>query len=198
MKHYRTIHCRLYPTTQAKAAELHALSGACRHVWNHFVRKLKDDYEYYGECHYRWYSNNKLLTILRQGHKPWLQAYSASIVRHSLKPIETAYQQFFKGQGGLPRFHGRYTAQPSFTCPQGTFKLNVKSPHIQCIGQVGLSGLGPYSDGNSVQVVVKHELGKWYAYVMYEVVLKSKPRPIQEVGVDRNVGQITCANTDHL
>ena len=169
MKHYRTIHCRLYPTTQAKAAELHALSGACRHVWNHFVRKLKDDYEYYGECHYRWYNNNnKLLTILRQGHKPWLQAYSASIVRHSLKPIETAYQQFFKGQGGLPRFHGRYTTQPSFTCPQGTFKLNVKSLHIQRIGQVGLSGLSPYKAS-------RDRFGKWALIGMWA----RSPVPIQ-------------------
>ncbi len=92
--------------------------------------KLRDDYAFYGQCNYRWYSNNALLTVLRRGHKDWLQEYSANIVRHSLKPIETAYKKFFKGQSGLPRFHGRYVTDPSFTCPVGTFKLNGKSLFI--------------------------------------------------------------------
>ncbi len=42
--------------------------------------------------------------------------------------------------------------------------------------------------------VVKQELGKWYAYVMYQVALKGKSRPIREAGIDRNVGQITCSD----
>ncbi len=196
MKHYRTIRYRLHPNTKAKAEKLLALSGACRHVWNHFVAKLRDDYAFYGESNYRWYNNNKLLTVLSHGQKDWLQAYSAHIVRQTLKPIETAYKQFFKGNGGLPRFHGRYSHNPSFTCPAGTFKLNNKSLHIQKIGQVGLSGLNPYPDGKPVQVVVKNELGNWYAYVMVQVVLKGEPRPIREAGIDRNVGQITCS--DHV
>ena len=62
------------------------------------------------------------------------------------------------------------------------------------MGQVGLSGLNPYPDGKPVQVVVKQEQGKWYAYVMYEVALKGKLRPIREAGIDRNVGQITCSD----
>ena len=195
MKDYRTIRYRLHPNTQGKAKSLLVLSGACRHIWNHFVAKLRDDYEFYGECDFSWYSNNALLTVLRNGQKDWLQDYSAAIVRQTLKPIEVAYQQFFKGTGGrLPRFHGRYSHNLSFTCPAGTFKLNNKSLHIQKIGQVGLSGLNPYPDGKPVQVTVKQQLGNWYAYVVYEVVLKSEPRPIREVGIDRNVGQITCSD----
>ncbi len=57
-----------------------------------------------------------------------------------------------------------------------------------------MSGLNPYPEGKPVQVVVKRELGNWYAYVMYQVALKSKPRPIREVGIDRNVGQVTCSD----
>ena len=85
MKHHRSVRYRLHPNTRAKSEKLLALSGACRHVWNHFVGKLRDDYAFYGQCNYRWYSNNALLTVLRRGHKDWLQEYSANIVRHSLK-----------------------------------------------------------------------------------------------------------------
>ncbi len=194
MTNYRTICYRLHPNTKAKAEKLLALSGVCRHVWNHFVGKLRDDYAFYGECDSGWYSNNKLFTVLRNGQKDWLQDYSANIVRHTLKPIKTAYKRFFDHKGGLPRFHGRYTTAPSFICPAGTFNLNNKTLHIAKIGQVGLSGLNPYPDGKPVQVTVKQELGKWYAYVSYKVVLKGKPRSVREVGIDRNVGQITCSD----
>ena len=101
MKHYRTIRYRLHPNTQAKTESLFALTGACRHVWNHFVGKLKDDYEFYGQCDYHWYSTGRLFMVLRHGRKDWLQAYSANIVKHTLKPIEVAYKQLFQRSGGL-------------------------------------------------------------------------------------------------
>ena len=134
------------------------MASACRHVWNHFVDKLKDDYTYYGRCDDRWRNNYKLFTMLRNGQKDWLKAYSFTIVRQIVKPIETTYQQFFKGQGRLPKFHGRYTTAPTFTCPQGAFKQVSKSLHIAKIGQVSLSGLNPYPASKLVQVVVKAAL----------------------------------------
>ena len=112
MKHYCTIRYRLHPNTKVKAEKLFALSGACRHVWNHFVGKLRDDYEFYGQCDFNWYSNNKLFTVLRNHQKDWLKDYSAAIVRHTLKPIETAYQQFFKGAGGLTPLSWSIHSQP--------------------------------------------------------------------------------------
>ena len=55
------------------------------------------------------------------GTTKWLQDYPSKVVRISLKPIETAYKEFFKDvkTGGklnrqLPRFHGRYTTESSF------------------------------------------------------------------------------------
>ena len=112
MKHYRTIRYRLHLNTKAKAEKLLALSGACRHVWNHFVAKLRDDYEFYGQCDYHWYTNNKLLTVLRHGQKNWLEDYSAHIVRQTLKPIEVAYRQFFKGRGGIASLPWSLHSQP--------------------------------------------------------------------------------------
>ncbi len=107
MKTHRTIGYRLHTQTQAKARKLAGTAGACRFVWNHFVAKLRGEYATHNECHYRFYSLGKRFTSLRRDEDTWLQEYSMAIVRQSLKPIETAYRQFFKKEGGRPGFHVR-------------------------------------------------------------------------------------------
>ncbi len=193
MKVHRTIRYRLHPNTRAKARRLHELVGACRFVWNHFVGVLRDEYVAYGKCDPRWYSLNTRFTSLRK-QLPWLQDYSANIVRLSLKPIEAAYKQFWKGEGGLPKFHGKHTHAPSIPLGAGLFRIQGDWLHVQRIGQLKLSGNNPYSDGIAKSGTIKYECGKWYAYIVYEVHVTKQPEKINSVGLDRNVGQITCSD----
>ena len=193
MKTHRTIRYRLHPRTEAKARKLHELAGACRFVWNHFVAKLRDEYVFYGKADPRWYTLNKQFSNLRRAY-PWLQDYSAHIVRLSLKPIETTYREFYKGRGGLPKFHGKHTHGPSFQIATGLFKLNGTSLHIQRIGQVTLVGNNPYPEAKAVSGTIKCEAGKWYAYISYEIQAEESMEAVKEVGIDRNVGQITCSD----
>ena len=169
MKSYRTIRYRLHPRTQAKARKLHALAGACRYVWNHFVGVLRDEYVVYGKCDPRWYSLNSRFINLRK-QEPWLQDYSCAIVRLSLKPIGTAYKQFWKGEGGLPKFHGRHTHVPSIPLGTGLFKLNGNWLHVQRIGQLKLVGKQSlFLKALPVSGTLRDECGKWFAYIVYEV-----------------------------
>ena len=193
MKTHRTIRYRLHPQTQAKAHKLHELAGACRYVWNHFVGVLRDEYVAYGRCDPHWYSLGPRFTNLRK-QVSWLQEYSYLIVRQALKPIETNYKQFYKGEGGLPKFHGRYTHAPSIPLGTGMFKVQGDYLHIQKIGQCKLTGNNPYPEGIFKSGTVKYECGKWYAYIVYEVQITALPASIQPVGIDRNVGQITLSD----
>ena len=142
MKIHRTIRYRMHPNTQAKARKLHALAGACRFVWNHFIGALRDEYVAYGTCDPRWYALGPRFTNLRK-QLPWLQDYSCAIVHLSLKPIETCYKRFWKGEGGLPKFHGKHTHAPSIPLGSGMFKLQGDFLHIQKIGQLKLTGNNP-------------------------------------------------------
>ena len=202
MRVHRTIRCRVHAGTQVKARKLSGTAGACRFAWNHFVGKLRDEYRYYGKgdlkcgiVDYRFYSMGKLFTILRTHCEPWLQAYSANIVKNSLKPIETAYKQFYKKEGGLPRFHARYAHPDSFPLVAGTFRIRGRHLHIAKVGEVLLLGHNPYPNAKPVSGTVKKECGKWYAYIVYEV--EQSDEVIQSdnpVGIDRNVGQVTCSD----
>ena len=190
----RTIRYRLHPHTQEKAIRLHGLSEACRVTWNHFVGKLRDDCRFYGQCNPRFFNTGKLFVIWRKHYAIWLQDYSMAIVRLSLKPIETGYKKFYEGKGGLPKFKGQYDHVPSFPLGSGLFKLTGKSLHIQRIGQVGLVGNNPYPDSKPVSGTVKYEAGHWYVYIVHEVKVTASPAPIKEVGIDRNVGQVTLSD----
>ena len=189
MNTHRTIRYRLHPRTQAKAHKLHALAGACRFVWNHFVGVLRDENVAYGKCDPRWYSLGPRFTNLRKSEK-WLQDYSANIVKLSLKPIETAYKQFWKKEGGLPKFHGKHTHAPSIPLGAGMFRLQGDFLHVQKIGQLKLCGNNPYSEPQPVSGTLRYECGKWYAYITYEVQITALPTSIKPVGLDRNVGQV--------
>ena len=194
MKAHRTIRYRLYPATHKKHQKLHGTAGACRHVWNHFVGKLKDEYEYYGESKFRYYTRCPQFTTLRKYSHTWLQDYSANIVKKSLKPIETAYKGFFKGNNGLPKFHGKYTHAPSFPINYITAKIQGEPIYIQKIGWMKFAGSDLYKGEKFVSAQVKYECGNWYAYIVYEIEVSEKPDLLTAVGVDRNCGQIALSD----
>ena len=197
MKVHRTIRYRLHPGSSRKHQQLHGTAGACRFVWNHMVGKLKDEYEFGIKPDFRHYSLCHVFTIMRRddGTTKWLQDYPSKVVRISLKPIETAYREYFKDRkaGGklnrqLPKFHGRYTTEPSFPVDYQSAKVAGDSLYVQKIGWMKLVGHNPYPDGEFKSGRVKHECGNWYAYLTYEIQAEaSLPHSIREVGIDRNV-----------
>ena len=182
MKVHRTTRYRLHAGTCAKARKLAGTAGACRYVWNYFVGKLRDEYAEEGECDYRFYSLGKRFTALRRDEDTWLQ------------PIETAYRQYFKGEGRLPRFHAKYIRPDSFPLCAGTFRMRGRYLHVARIGEVLLPGHNPYADGVPKSGTVKRERGKWYAYITYEVEQAETVKAECSVGIDRNVGQVTCSD----
>ncbi len=217
----RTTRYRLHAGSEAKYRQLYQLAGACRFVWNHYVALLRDEYAAYGELR-RFYltdkdgnslrtGNGKLryslscdyfqlrmnFALIRRHHYTWLNEYSSSIVKHSLKPIETTYKNFFKGNGGLPKFKGKWRIRPSFPIQFGdTAKLDGDWLHIQKIGYVRLVGDNPYPDGAPRSGTIKEENGNWYAYIVYNVEITDKPHDVSDagVGIDRNTGNIALSD----
>ena len=200
---HRTVRYRLHPGSAQKNQQLHGTAGACRFVWNHMVGKLRDDYEYYGECNFYYMSTKAIptqglgrtFTVLRKHSYKWLQGYSAYVVKSSLQPIETAYKEFFNDRksGGklkrrLPQIHGKWTTTPSFPVDRYCARMSGSSLYIQKVGWMKLVGNNPYPDGEFKSGRIRYECGNWYAYLAYEVQAEaSLPHTIKEVGIDRNV-----------
>ena len=194
MKTNRTIRYRLYPATYQKHQKLHWTAGACRYVWNHFVGKLRDEYEYYGESKYHFFTLGKQFTTLRKHCDTWLQSYSSYIVKSSLRPIETAYKEFSKGNRGLPKFHRRNTHTPSFPINYQSAKISGTHIFIAKVGWMKFEGGDRYKGEKFVSGQVRYECGKWYAYIVYEVEVSERLHLETSVGLDRNCGQVSLSD----
>ena len=197
---YRNIPYRLHPKTQAKHKKLSAAAGACRYVWNHFLRENKAQMEMHKvlgtpKPSISFMSQGKEFTKLR--HKtPWLSELPASPVRYVLKYQENAWKKAFKSDG-FPKFKGRY-GDDSITFPEGTFRIEGDYVHLQKIGYVLLSRCGgnPYPDGHPKSMVVKRVDGDWIATVCYAVSDQHKEDNGHILGVDMNVGQVTTSDRE--
>ena len=196
METHGTIRYRIHAGTADKYQGMYGLSGACRYVWNHYVGHLREEFQAYGEIKsYRWFTLGKYFTHLRKHNCPWLQTYSSSIVRLSLKPIQTAYAKFYRGDSGLPKFKSKWNSDPSFPVYFGlNAKMNGSWLHIRKIGYVKLIGENPYENAIPKSGAVKEENGKWYAYIAYAIEAIKKPRLVKAAGLDRNDGQVALSD----
>ena len=121
---------------------------------------------------------------------PWLQEYSYGIVRYTLEYQADAWQQFFAGKRGYPKWKNRYQT-PSFTIPDN-IRISDGQLAIPKLGWFDLHRRGgnPYPEGKPLQVTVKHMGKRWYATICYEVHPEHPVHNGHAIGVDRNVGQI--------
>ena len=222
----RAVRYRVLPGTRAKARRLNRLAGACRFVWN----ELLDQQEV---LHYTarmfggrapsptFFTVGKSFTELRRSNDaPWLAELPFAVVRYALKRQADAWQRFFKGEAGRPKFKGRGCGM-GFTIPDN---VRIRNGHIAVpkTGEYRLRRRGgsPHEEGIPKQAVFTPEAlslpqsgtpltakeqpasrravstcsmegGKWFCTVFHEVKAEVRVNDGSAVGVDRNVGQ--CA-----
>ncbi len=78
-------------------------------------------------------------------------------------------------------------------------KIKGKKIYIPKLGWVKLTGRDPYADCKPKQATFKYEAGNRYVSILYEVPdpRPDKPaKPVNPVGIDRNVGQVALSTGD--
>ncbi|MCY4096149.1 MAG: transposase [Gammaproteobacteria bacterium] len=211
---HRQITYRLLPVTRTKAKQLERLASTCRFVWNHFLAKQLNDYQFdrcfadtYGfkptsvnqPANFFWLG--KAFTALRQ-RTPWLQDHSFSIVRYTLKYQAIAWRHFFNdttGTVGMPKFKSRYAASDGFTIPEQV-KIADEQLYVPKIGWCKLRRRGgdPFPEGVPKQARVIQRHGKWYAVVAYAIEREVPSDDGGVIGVDMNVGQVATSEGELL
>ena len=193
----RAVRYRVLLGTRAKARHLNRIAGACRYVWNVTLddqQILHDTARMFGAStpSPTFFTLGKAFTDLRNsnGHE-WLKELPFAVVRYTLKRQADAWQRFFKGRGGRPRFKGRGSGM-GFTVPDNV-RIRKGRIAVPRLGDFRLRRRGgnPHPDGVPKQAVFKPEGDKWFCTVFYEVSAVARENDGAVVGVDRNVGQ--CA-----
>ena len=78
--------------------------GAVRFVYNHFLAERKKQYDKTSKSD-NYYAQAKTLTNLKkQEEYSWLKEVNSQTLQQSLRHLETAYTNFFRGNARFPRF----------------------------------------------------------------------------------------------
>ena len=176
-------------TKPGTAAKLRRFAGSCRWVWNQAIAEQQRRREA-GEKFAGHAAMCKWLTAWRNASDTaWLAEAPIHPLQQTLRRLEAAYQRFFAGQGGYPKFKRRgqepglrFPDPKQFALDQGNAR--VKLPKL---GWQRLRQSQPVP-GVPKNASVTTERGKWFVSLQVElpdVLPSANVRPT--LGVDLGV-----------
>lgn len=172
---------RLYPSEEQRE-QLARQFGACRFVWNYYLRQRIDYYAETGEG-LNYYDNSRDLTQLkRKSEYEWLREGNAQSLQQSLQDLTVAYKNFFAKRAKFPRFK-RKKARQSFRVPQS---FRVKGDHL-AIPKVSPIKMVVHRliEGKMKSVTISHiPSGKYFASILCEVEMLEPEYNGGEIGID--------------
>ena len=128
MKCIRTIKEEIFPTEEQKKKILQTI-GCCRFVYNYMLSRNRKAYERRRELVMSTFAMHSILPHLKQVY-PWLREADSQALQHSCQRLSQAYKQFFKKQGGCPKFKLRKHPVQSYTT-NGLYYRHIKKDTIQ-------------------------------------------------------------------
>ena len=177
---------RIYPN--ASQRELMGKHFGCvRHVYNWGLELRKKHYEETGEG-LSYFATSKLLTQYKQ-EKDWLKEVNSQSLISSLRNLDTAYKNFFKGHAQFPKFKSKYAPWQSFQCPQKVgvdFEAGIIK--LLKIKQVKAKFHREFEGKIKTVTIKRSPSGKYYASVLVDDG-KQAPTPTtivpeQTIGID--------------
>lgn len=186
MEVMKTYKFRIYPN--AVQREWFARQfGACRFVYNHFLRARIDYYVAHKDDPVKkgltYHDTALALTQLKkaEGYE-WLKEVNSQALQQALRDLDRAFNNFFNKRAQFPRFKTKRGEQ-AFHVPQG-FKVDGNHLTLPKVGAVKMVVHRPI-DGEIRNVTIrKTASGRYYAMLTCRVELP-EPQPKQgEVGID--------------
>jgi putative transposase len=128
---FTALKVRLYPN-QEQRIQFSKEFGCARFVYNRFLKEWNTTYEQTGKGLSYTKCANQLPVLKKE--LPWLAEVASQVLQQSLKNLDTAFKNFFRGTGRHPRFKSKHRKQ-SATYPQG-FTVNSKTIKLPKLGQL--------------------------------------------------------------
>ena len=165
--------CRIYPNKK-QCTQLAKTFGCVRFVYNYYLGKRIEFYENehktltYNAC-------AKDLTELKNTLN-WLKEVDSTSLQSSLKNLDIAYKNFFKGDAGFPKFKRKRDNHKSYTTKFTNNNIEFLGNYIKIpkLGTVKTkTTLKP--EGKILSVTISKEpSGKYYASIACEDVVVDK------------------------
>jgi len=187
MEIHKAFKFRLYPNKEQQEV-LAKQFGACRWVWNYFLRKRIDYYlehkkglTYYDNC-------RVLVSLKKEPETEWLRESNSQVLQQTLMDLQTAYRNFFERRAKYPKFKSKRNKQ-SFRVPQ-RFSLEGKGVHqylkVPKIPSIRITIHRPIKGKMKSVTISQTKTGKYFASILCEIKVNNPQidydKPI--IGID--------------
>ena len=184
---------RVYPDDE-QIVLISKTLGCCRWVYNHFLTVRKDEYETnkksvsYNDC------SKQLTTLKTEENTIWLKEVDATALQSSLKNLDKAYDNFFKGcksgkQVGYPEYKCKHDHNQSFTSKNnGSIKLGDGCVFMPKLGWLKCK-ISKQVEGRIISATLRRNAaGRYYiSMCCTDVEIKSLPKTNKQVGIDLGI-----------
>lgn len=183
---------RIYPTREQENL-IQRTFGCCRFVYNHFLAMRIEAYKERGET-MNYYVCSNALTPMKKDSE-WLKEVDSTALQSSLRDLDTAFQNFFRGMKG-----GQHIGYPQFKSKRNrrrSYKSKRVGENIAVVGnKVKLPKLGLVKCAVSREVkgrilsatVSQVPSGKYYVSLCCtDVEIEPLPKTGAVVGVDLGI-----------
>jgi len=177
----RRVTYRLYPS-QEQDKQLHEWRRLHCHLYNAALADRRDFYKRWG-ISVGYYDQQNCLPAFKE-EWPEFKELGSQALQATLKRVDFAYQRFFKGLGGYPKFKAfRHYAGWTYPALSG-WKANTEGKNgylsIANLGKISMRGQArTWGDPTTCTVFCRH--GKWYASITV------KCEPVRETA-DGSIG----------
>lgn len=104
---------RLYPNKQ-QMEQIQKTFGCCRFVYNQTLSYRKEMYETKKESMNKFSCNNYCNQVLKKKYE-WLKEVDKFALTNAIYNMDSAYQKFFKGHSGFPKFKSKRDNKKSYS-----------------------------------------------------------------------------------
>jgi len=182
----KTFKFRLYPNL-VQQEWMARQFGACRFVYNHFLRARIDYYAEHKEDPKKkgltYHDTALLLTQLKktEGYE-WLREANSQALQHSLRDLDSAYNNFFHKRARFPHFKSKRGEQACHI-PQ-YFQVEGNHLSLPKIGRVKMVVHRPIEGQIRHVTIRKTPAGRYYAMLACRAELPEPQRKEGEIGID--------------
>ena len=182
---------RIYPTTQQEQLILRTF-GCARYVYNYFLNQRIQTYKSTGKSPTR-FEQDKELTSLKKHHETsWLKEVDKCALQNSLKHLEIAYKNFFRGvkcgtHTGFPKFKSKKERYQSYQT-NSNIKVLENSVQLPKLGKVKCRISKEFKGRILSATVSRNPSGKYFvALCCTDVECAPMPTTGAAVGLDMGI-----------
>lgn len=197
----RTYRFRIYPNKDQRKS-LAKQFGACRFVYNHFLRTRIDYYAAHkddqGKHGLTYFDTAAMLTQLKkQNEFSWLQEANAQSLQQTLRNLDVAYNNFFNKRAKFPHFKSK-RARQAFHVPQG-FGLRDGRLHLPKFSPIKIILHRPIEGAMKSVTVSMTPAGCYYASILCECDIPEPQYEGQTIGCDLGLKDfLVTSNGEHV